>query len=464
MKYAQLGAAMIAVQFMVSLDQSVLSVGGVRVATEFGDPLLQVWIAVSYLSAVIIMTPVIGALADGRDLVPLFHRAIAVFAAGSIACSLADGIVELTAARVLQGLGAGALLALPQVALTRVPDMRIRERLQSSFLIVFVVASISGPAIGGAIAGTHIAGIGGWRWIFAANVPLCLLSVIMLARTDLPATTTARSAPVDRVSWLMLGIGVVCTTVGLNGIGRFSIAAVAGLLLVAACAGVAFGARARKGRSVLPTISSPAKRHRAHLGFAATFIAGAVMFGTTWLLPSFLQGHLHHSAVEAGQWMLLVATGTVACALLVNRLAYRSTRIVWLPQTSLLLLATGATVLSVGGPRSAVLVPVLLAIGVGLGGIVVPLMLLMQRTLGPEVAGAATTTTIFFRQFGGIFGVAALFGVAAVIGFTAALIAVAAIAITAAFMLQLIAEQPPKPLRTGGQLKEDDALRPTRTH
>ena len=100
--------------FMAAVDQTLLATATPRIASELGGLTDTAWIAVGYLLASTITTPLYGRLGDrfGRRNVML--GALAIFAAGSLACALTTSMPLLIASRVLQGLGGGGLMVLSQ--------------------------------------------------------------------------------------------------------------------------------------------------------------------------------------------------------------------------------------------------------------------------------------------------------------------------------------------------------------
>jgi MFS family permease len=87
--------------------------------------------------------------------------ALAVFAAGSVACAVAGDFAVLIAGRTVQGLGGGGVLGITAVLITDLAPLRQRARLYALISSVWAVGSTTGPIIGGACAQA-----GQWRWIF----------------------------------------------------------------------------------------------------------------------------------------------------------------------------------------------------------------------------------------------------------------------------------------------------------
>src|SRR4029079_10303632 len=93
--------------------------------------------------------------------------AIALFSLGSLGCGLAPSLGTLIAARWRQGLGGGGLRTLSQALIGEVVPPRLRARNQGYFAIIFTLASVGGPVIGGFVV--HNAS---WRWLVLVELAL----------------------------------------------------------------------------------------------------------------------------------------------------------------------------------------------------------------------------------------------------------------------------------------------------
>jgi MFS family permease len=92
---------------------------------------------------------------------PILVFSLVVFAAGSIACAVAQDFTVMIAGRTIQGLGGGGVLGLTTVLITDLVPLRQRGRFYALVSVVWAIGSTTGPIIGGACAES-----GQWRWIF----------------------------------------------------------------------------------------------------------------------------------------------------------------------------------------------------------------------------------------------------------------------------------------------------------
>jgi MFS family permease len=175
--------------FLAAVDQTLLATATPVISRELGGLRDTSWLAVAYLLASVIMVPLYGRLGDRFGRRKVLSVAIVVFALGSLACGLAPTLGLLVAARALQGVGGGGLMTLSQALIGEVVAPRLRARNQSYFAIIFTLASVGGPVIGGLVV--HHAS---WRWLFIVNLPLCALAVWRCARCSATIACILRAA------------------------------------------------------------------------------------------------------------------------------------------------------------------------------------------------------------------------------------------------------------------------------
>ena len=150
-RFRRLFVAVMVPMFLAAVDQTLLATATPVISRELGGLRDTSWLAVAYLLASVIMVPLYGRLGDRFGRRKVLSLAIAVFALGSLACAIAPTLGLLVAGRALQGVGGGGLMTLSQALIGEVVAPRLRARNQSYFAIIFTLASVGGPVIGGLV-------------------------------------------------------------------------------------------------------------------------------------------------------------------------------------------------------------------------------------------------------------------------------------------------------------------------
>jgi MFS family permease len=350
------------------------------------------------------MVPLYGRLGDRYGRRKVLSIAIVVFALGSLACGVAPTLRALVAARVVQGIGGGGLMTLSQALIGEVVAPRLRARNQSYFAIIFTLASVGGPVIGGLVV--HHAS---WRWLFIVNLPLCALAVWRL-RTMLgdDRPHPARGKP-DAAGIVLFALTAATALVWLSSAGhRFAWASATSIVLVASALvlGVALTRVERRAeRPFLPIelLALPAVRYAV-----LTVIAFAsAMFAMVFYLPVYLQLALRSNPAESGLLLLPLTGGIVAGAALTGRIIVWTGRPTAIPSVGLGVAAIALFGLAVLPQTRPVLIGLEIMTGLGLGSVMSVMQIVTQTAAGPARLGAAASTVSLARTLGSSIGASA---------------------------------------------------------
>src|SRR5579863_3974621 len=173
--------ALLLVMLLAALDQTIVSTALPTIVGELGGLDSLSWVVTAYLLSSTIVVPLYGKFGDlfGRKIV--LQTAIIVFLVGSALCGVAQNLTQLIILRALQGLGGGGLLVVTMAAIADVIPPAERCRFQGMFGGVVGLATVIGPLLGGFLV-EHLS----WRWIFYINLPLGIVSLVVIGAVFKP--------------------------------------------------------------------------------------------------------------------------------------------------------------------------------------------------------------------------------------------------------------------------------------
>jgi EmrB/QacA subfamily drug resistance transporter len=200
---------------MQQIDSTVITTALPQMAVSLHANPVRLSVAVTaYLLSLAIFVPVSGWAADRYGGRTIFRAAIALFTLGSILCGLSGNLIELTAARVLQGLGGAMMVPVGRLVLFRSVEKAALIATMAYLQVPAQLGPVLGPPIGGFIT-TYFS----WRWIFLVNVPLGLLGILLVSVFfDNPKEDHHR--PFDWIGFVLTGLTAFCIMYGIEAIGR----------------------------------------------------------------------------------------------------------------------------------------------------------------------------------------------------------------------------------------------------
>jgi EmrB/QacA subfamily drug resistance transporter len=313
--------------FMEQLDGTVIATALPAIAVSLDTSAVHLDLAMtSYMLSLAVFIPVSGWLADRFGARPIFGSAIALFTIGSALCGISQSLPELTAARILQGVGGAMMVPIGRLVLLR--SVAKSEMVQA--MAWLMVPSLLGPVLGPPLGG-FITTYASWRWIFFLNLPIGLLGIVLVS-IFIPNTREEQVHPLDVTGFVLSGSSLAGLVYGLDLIGRGP-ADPAGWALI--LGGVVLGVVAVRQALARAHPLLDLTLFRIETFRVSAFGGGIFRIGigaTPFLLPLMLQIGFGMSAFAAGMLTFVSAAGAMAMKALagpiLRRFGFRSVLVV----------------------------------------------------------------------------------------------------------------------------------------
>lgn len=390
---------------------TVLSLGRADIIGDtYATPDELAWLDVGYTTAKLIgfgVAPLLLERIDARRLVAAATLAMGIACAAAVATAQLELLVAL---RVVQGLAGGALLVAGQALLFAAFAPSRQPLLQALFALGSVVAPATiAPALQGWLLDHKT-----WSWIFFSVVPVALLASGLLISGSRPLQPTVAGRRLDGLGLVFVAVALFCATYVLGQGSRwdwFGQPRIVGLAAIGVAAALLFAARqATAGPRALLDLGC---FRSADFGFAfvVSFVAGAALFGSAYLIPSFAISLLAFTPTDAG--LLLLPSGALfAGSLFIAALVIQVWRLPPIATVPLgILMVMGAMWMLSGSTSesgSADMTPALLLRGFGLGFLFLSITLVAFADLDDRVRAYGIGLFDLGRQIGGLIGVAGL--------------------------------------------------------
>ena len=286
--------------FMAVLDGTVVNTGLPKIMASMGIGLDKVqWIITGYMLAMAVMLPTAGWLADRFGYKRLYFLGLFGFTFGSFLCSMSSNENMLIFSRIVQGLGAGTLQPLGMAIIAR--EFPIKQRgLALGFWGIAAAASISfGPTLGGFIIDNF-----SWQLIFGINIPIGILAMLFTIIIQSEYKHPTRRS-FDLVGFVSITIFLPLTLYALSETTAATNSAGWHAPYILFCAAISIIALA-----VFITAELVAEdpiidlrllgNHNFGLANIMMVLFSLGMFGSTFLLPIYLQNSMGYTALQAG--------------------------------------------------------------------------------------------------------------------------------------------------------------------
>jgi DHA2 family multidrug resistance protein len=404
-----IAASVMLATFMEVLDTSVANVSLPHIAGTLSASTEEAtWVLTSYLVANAVILPITGWLSSYFGRKRLLITCIIIFTASSALCGAATSMTMLIVARVLQGIGGGVLQPTAQAVLMESFPFEKRGQAMAVYAMGIIVAPIIGPTLGGWITDNY-----SWRWIFYINVPVGIAAVLMAMWfiENPPYLKRTKGSRIDYLGFALMTVCLATFQLVLD-TGQqndwFASKQIVLLSIISAASLVGFVIRELTVEEPIVDLRVLANRNFG-VGTLLMTIVGGVLYGTTALLPLFLQTLLGYPAVQSGLAVSPRGIGSMASMIIVGRLVGKI--------DSRLLMTFGFFVLAISMymlagvnleiATSNIVWPNIIN-GFAMGFIFVPLTTTATGTLGREQMSNAAGIYSLMRNLGGGLGISAV--------------------------------------------------------
>jgi DHA2 family multidrug resistance protein len=295
--------------FMEVLDTTIANVALPHIAGNLSAGTDEsTWVLTSYLVSNAIILPLNGWFSRLVGRKRFYMLCVATFTASSFLCGLAPNLGTLVVCRILQGLGGGGMQPSEQAILVDTFPPHKRAMGMAVYGIAVVVAPIVGPTLGGWITDSY-----SWRWVFFINIPIGIISLLLTSQiiSDPPYMKAQRARQrnggigIDYIGLGLLAAGIAALQIMLDKGQREDwfesdfIITMFGIMAVCLPMAVIWSLRRKDAVVDFHLL----KDRNFALANVTMFMLGFVLYGSTVLLPLFLQNLMGYTAMQSGMTM-----------------------------------------------------------------------------------------------------------------------------------------------------------------
>jgi EmrB/QacA subfamily drug resistance transporter len=398
---------------LAAIDQTIVGTAEPRIIAQLSGFDRYPWIATAYLLTSTVSVPIFASLSDIHGRKPFILLGAMLFVAMSALCGAAgtltflplDGMGQLILFRGLQGVGAGMVIGLLFTIVGDIFSPAERGRYQGLFAAVWGIASIFGPTLGGWLTDRW-----SWRTCFWVNLPVGAVAVAAIYFEFPHMKPRGSTRQLDWAGFATLIGTFVPLLLALTWATEYGWTSrrVDSLLMMSAIMLAAFlYAESRAAEPVVPLALF--RDPIISICSVCAFVLGIGMFGVIIYLPLFMQGVLGVSATQSGSLLTPLMMGAVFGSVIGGQTVSRTGKYKAVALVGSALVAAGMIVFARMSAATARLDVVYGMVVSGLGmGLLQPVYTIAVQNVAPrKQMGAATSSTIFFRQIGSTVGVAA---------------------------------------------------------
>ena len=390
--------------FLAALDMTIVTTAIPTISSHFNSSLGYIWVGSAYLLGNAAFVPAWGKISDIFGRKPVLLTAIVIFWIGSLLCAISRSMGMLIGARVIQGIGGGGTIVLPNICISDLFSMRNRGMYFGILGMVWALAGAIGPVLGGVFASKV-----SWRWCFYVNLPISGVGfVILVFVLKLHNPRTPIKEGLAAIDWsgsvLVIG-GTVMILLGLEfgGVSYPWTSATVLCLIIFGAAAIGLFVVNEAKIAKYPVIPLRLFKYRTSVvAYCLAFLhAFTFMSGSYWL-PLYFQGAQGDSSLMSGVYILpfVVALSIVSAAAGFIIKKTGNYKIIISAGMCVMVLGFGLFI-DLGAKRNWVKIIIYqIVAGIGVGPNFQAPLIALQTNVEPRDIGSATSSFSFLRQMG----------------------------------------------------------------
>jgi EmrB/QacA subfamily drug resistance transporter len=401
-------AAVILGMFMAAIEGTIVATAIPGIVADLGGFSLYSWVFSSYLLMQAVTILIYGKLSDLFGRKPLYIFGIIVFLVGSILCGFAETMFMLIIFRLIQGLGAGAVMPIATTIVGDMYSMEERAKIQGYLASVWGISAVIGPVLGG-----FIILYADWAWIFWINIPIGILAIIGIG-LFLHENIEKKKHDIDfKGSLLMfISISALMTALIQGGVNWGWSSFQTNILFVTTIITMILFV-IQEGSAKEPMMPLNIWNNRLILmSNLASLTTGVILIGVSSFLPAYVQGVMERSPLVAGFTLTAISIGWPIASIVAGRLILKvGFRTVAMAGGFALVIGSlfFVTLDPSRGPVWAGLGSFFIGVGMGLS--TTTFIVGIQSAVDWKTRGVATALNMFMRILGSAIGAALLGGI-----------------------------------------------------
>lgn len=387
-------------------DGSITATCGPEIGNSFNNTSLLPWLTMGYLLFETIMIPISGKLSDLYGRKRLLMIGLILFLVSSTVATIGISMEVMIIARAIQGMAGGIIIPVATAVIADLYPPAERAKMQGALGALFGIGFGVGPLIGGALATLSIAGIPGWHFAFAINIPLLLIT-IFTCKEKFPQPANLQDKPsIDYRGIVLISALLIVFIVYFQLFGRaFDIISIESIAMIFVMVGIIVLLTHVESKAAEPIIAPHIlKNPTVRSASVLLFLLGFSMIGDELFTSMFLQKVEGYSAINAGMFMLCMIIGMAITSSYAGKMVEKTGYKPWIFAGPVLMAVGMGGMSFITSFSVAQLAISEFVFGLGVGCLMASLMACVQNSCEDSEVGMTTSVVSLFRNIGSTIG------------------------------------------------------------